>query len=342
MLISVSKGSVSQGSVSQGSGSQTLPCVWPQLLCCLLLTFACLLPAVAVAQEAADGKDGEKVAEEAPTFDDSAVEATFQEGKAHFASTKWKDAEKCFKSCKREAKGDQKKLIATWIDACKGGKKLARVEKLVAKESWKKAWKQFQPLDASYGKTPLAERLDSVRTVIEQALFLILATYEEPPPEMEITDRAQAQGASINDDPKYVRGGKRSLKWDAGAGPGFAGFVFGQVPICQIDGDKIGEFPYLHISIYSPTADFGKFTLYFGDPATLQGADPTNILRTQCFFYHMTVNKQGWLDVRIDLRKQAQTLSAATWQDVTHMAMLVIPPSKPKTIYIDNVRLEKK
>lgn len=352
-LADSSTATLATGPRSARPGSHSAPVIAALALALLLVVGPGPLAAQTPAPPTGDAAEGEETQKDGagqqepapeakPTFADAAVEATFKEGQAHFSNTKWKDAEKCFKSCKKGAIGDQKKTIESWINACKGGKKLAKVEKLIAKESWKKAWKQLQPLLSNYGTTPLSERLDSVRVVIEQEIFLPLANYEEEPPANEITDRAGTQGASLNDNPKYVKSGKRSLKWDAGAGPGFAGMVFGRLPIARLDGNNVADYPYLHLSIYAPNADFGKFTLYFGNADALAAADPTNILRTKSFFHHLTVNKEGWLDLRLDLRRQAQTLSAAQWSDVTELVLLVIPPSKPKTIFIDDVRLEKK
>ena len=70
--------------------------------------------------------------------------------------------------------------------------------------------------------------------------------------------------------------------------------------------------------------------------------DPTAILRTRCFYHHLTIKKPGWNDYRIDLWKNLSTHSTPTRAEIQGLILLMISPSKPKTIFIDAVKLEKK
>ena len=47
------------------------------------------------------------------------------------------------------------------------------------------------------------------------------------------------------------------------------------------------------------------------------------------------------LDLHIDLHKELSTLTSPNKEEVEGISLMMIPPSKPKTIYIDDVKLER-
>lgn len=288
---------------------------------------------------AQDKPTPESAPNEGPKFEQTEAQESFDAGKALFDKEDWKNAEKRFKACKKEANRDERKTVDSWIKACQGGKKLDKVHKAVAKQKWKGAWVELQKVSAKYGKTPLQEKLDVVRASIEKELFFPLATFEEDAPAPELAAGAR-NGAEFETKPDYVKSGKRSLRWSAQ----LRGLI-GYLPLARFEPGLFQEYRYLHISIYSPNDEFGKFTLLFDtddDPGQIGAGDPTRILQTRCFFQHLTINETGWHDLRIDLWKEIQTNSTPTKEEVQGLSLLIVPPSRPKTIYIDDIRLERK
>lgn len=286
------------------------------------------------------------VADEEPgaalSFADTEAQRLFNEGRDYFQKNDWKNAESSFKSCKGNCTTEEKKALEAWIKACKGGKDLDKIQKMTAKGDWRAAWLEVRKLGEKYASpSPLWPKIEEVSTFIEGELFYLLANFEEAAPDPEKAIGNRPASAEINADPKFVRGGKRSLRWAATYDLG----LIAQMPLATFDGSKIEEYRYLHISVYSGTKDFGKFTLFFDINDEGRGAigqDPTRVLQTPGFFYHMTVNHEGWLDLRIDLWKELQTHSNPTRDQIRGVSLLMIPPSKPKTIYLDEFKLERK
>ncbi|MFQ5654515.1 MAG: hypothetical protein ACE5GW_07270 [Planctomycetota bacterium] len=279
-----------------------------------------------------------------PTFQDEEAQRSFEGAKSLFEEGKWKEAEKLFRSCRKGTDRDGRKILKAWLAACKGGPKLAAVDKAIARGSWKSAWGKVERLNASYRETPLRERIDALARRVEKELFTPLATFEESPPESEkaVRDR-RPTSAEINEKPELVRGGRRSLRWRESVGFGH-GKVIGVLPISSFEGAWIKEHRFLRVSLHSEDEALGKFALFFdtGERIDWASADPTAILKIPGYFYHITLNKKGWVDLRIDLWKQVSQHSGVTWDQIEGLNLLIIPPSKPKTIHIDEVKLEKK
>lgn len=308
----------------------------------LISLFLCGSLAGALQEPPSEGAEPPKAAEPpAPTFSDTETEQLFQQGLDHFAKASWKDAEKCFKAVKSKAEREQKPLLDGYLLACKGGPRLEAVEKAIDKANWKQAYRELQKLRPGLIATPLKERLDGLQKTIDEQLFIPLATFEDPAPPAQSAEIASNPNASFNTEARFVRGGERSLRWNARyGGPGGGGF-FAQLPLCSFDPAWLADHKTLHISIYSPSKDFGKFTLYFAGPDSL-AASGMDILKARCFFHHITVNEEGWIDLQIDLTKEVQTLVGTQWDEIDRIAMLMIPPSKPKSIYLDEIKLEKR
>ncbi|MGE3165796.1 MAG: hypothetical protein AB7O52_12885 [Planctomycetota bacterium] len=284
----------------------------------------------------------EDVKDSNPTFSDPEAQRLFNVGRDFFEKNDWKSAETSFKDCKAQAAAAEKKQLDEWLKACKGGKDLDKIQKLTAKSAWRAAWGEIRKLAEKYpAPSPLQPKIDEVSRYIESELFYFLATFEEEAPEPERATGARPESATVNTETRYVKAGNRSLRWAATYDLG----LISQLPLATFDGAKIDDYRYLHLSIYSGTKDFGKFTLFFdineqGRGLNLQ--DPTRVLQTPGFFYHITVNQEGWLDLRIDLWEELQTHSNPTRDQIRGVSLLMIPPSKPKTLYLDDFKLERK
>ena len=280
--------------------------------------------------------------EDTPSFEDQALAESFTRARSLFEEGEFKEARKLFQACRKGAAKDDKKLIKNWLKACEGGKKLGKVEKSIAKARWKAAHGSLTKLRAAYGATPLGPRLDELMSQVEGMLYTLLATFEDPPPEPEKRVEWRPRSAQVNSDARFVKGGERSLEWSAEVDMMRNPIAF--LPLARIDGATVEAHRILHFSIYSPDDRLGKFTIFF-DVGNLdelrEMRDPTRLLRTRGFFFHLTVNRVGWTDFQVDLRKQLQTYSNPTREEIEGLNLLMVPPSKPKKIYIDDVRLEK-
>ncbi|MEM7262978.1 MAG: hypothetical protein AAF488_13380 [Planctomycetota bacterium] len=277
-----------------------------------------------------------------PKFEKEENAATFEKGVTLFEDEKYKDARKAFKSAARGESKQTKAQVGLWEAACKGGEGLGKVNKAIDKAKWKEAWRQLVKVRARYGETPLEGKIAVLTETIEKELFLILATFEPDGPESEKNAGPRPNNAKIIDDKKHVSQGKHSLEWRpgrVGLGAAAAGQrLFGYLPISQLDGSKVEEYRYLHISFFATEKNSGRFTLFLdtGETASM------NPLQTRSFYKHVMLEKPGWHHLRFDLLKDFASYTTPKMEEVQTLAILVIPPQTPKTIYIDDVKLEKK
>lgn len=272
-----------------------------------------------------------------PKLDDPEQKSAFEQAVALFDRDEWKDAEKAFKSLERDVPSEQRDVVKLWRFAADGGPKLEPVEKSVAKARWKEAWFKLARVTARYGETPLRKKIESYEETISKQIFLDLATYEADPPKAQKELDQRTQGAELNTKLEFVKRGKRSLAWTPRAmGPG--GFGMAYLPIADVEGSQIDEYRYLHISIYSPNDVPSKFALFFSTGQAINN----NPFQTRAFFKHIMLDKKGWYDLRVDLWKDLSSYSSPERADIQEFALMLVPPTQSKTIYIDEVKLEKK
>jgi len=268
----------------------------------------------------------------------------FTKGVESFRAGEFDAAADTFKLAGKGARDAAKDEVDAYEKACKGAKKLPKIEKGIADSKWRAAWVELEKLAKTHGDGPLSLHLAPLRETIEAELFFRLANFEAEPPEPEAQVKSRRpDSASVSGDEKYVKEGKSSLRWASGQGGGFAGMTFGWLPLAAFDGAKVKDYPILELFLCSTDENFGKFSLYFG---VEEGGPPpafatTDLLKTRCFLHHITVEKEGWQHIRIDLTKEITKNNSIEWREITGVALLVIPPSHPKTIYLDGLRLER-
>ena len=61
-----------------------------------------------------------------------------------------------------------------------------------------------------------------------------------------------------------------------------------------------------------------------------------------CFFRYVNLTKAGWTHVRVDLSKDLSKYGNASQEDVQGLYLLMLPFSRAKTIYVDEVMLERR
>jgi len=285
-----------------------------------------------------------------PTFDSDEGKKSFIEGQEQFEQHAWRDASRSF-AVARKASADarSRKLLQSWEKACKGGKALDRASNELQKGAYRKVWNAVATLRKKYGETPLATAIDALEETVYPELFLDLATFEETPIEVEEAARKALpkDRSRITRDPERVFEGKGALEWRSGGGQGFAGLSFGRLPIATIEDVVMEDYRWIRFSVFNEDDNFGKFTLFFGTEAispnqAWAGAGGlTGLLRRNCYYHHFTLKKLGWNHFRIDLTKELSMNETLEWSDLLSLYLLTVPPSHPKKLTIDAVKLEK-
>ncbi|MDE0959568.1 MAG: hypothetical protein OSB09_02190 [Planctomycetota bacterium] len=283
-----------------------------------------------------------------PTFDSDEGQKSFLEGQEQFQLRAWRDATRSFAAA-RKASADtrSKKLVQAWEKACKGGKALDRADKDHQKGAYRKAWSGVAALQKKYGMTPLSTAIDVLKQKVYSELFLDLATFEETPVEVEEAARKALpkDRSRIILDPERIFEGKGALEWRSGGGQGFAGLSFGRLPIATIEDVVMEDYRWIRFSVFNEDDNFGKFSLFFGTepigPNQAQAGGVMALLQRNCYYHHFTVKKPGWNHFRIDLTKDLSMSEAIEWSDLLSLYLLTVPPSHPKKITIDAVKLEK-
>ena len=302
-------------------------------------------------QDPAEPPEEEEEKEEpAPEFKSEEAKALFLSGCQQFEKRDWRTAGRSFSDARKETVDKaSRSIVQLWEKACKGGKALDRADADHQKGAHRKAWGAVASLSKKYGETPLMTAIDALKEQIYPELFLDLATFEEKPAETEEAARKALPNdrSRITRDPERIVEGKGALEWRSGGGQGFAGFNFGRLPIATIEEVVMEDFRWIRFSIFNEDDNFGKFTLFFGtDPigpnqAWAGAGGIAGLLRRNCYYHHFTLKKPGWNHFRIDLKKELSKNESIQWSDLLSLYLLTVPPSHPKKITIDAVKLEK-
>ena len=285
----------------------------------------------------------------APIFKTDTAQATFDQAKELFEKRDWRDAGKSFAKVRKETVDKESRArVELWEQACKGGKSLDRAVEDHAREKYRRSWSSIQSLLKKYGKTPLRGPIDQLHDEVYPQLFLDLAKFEQEPvePEQAARKALPEDRTRITKDPDRIFEGKGALEWRSGGGQGFAGLSFGRLPLASIQDLVMEDYRWLRISIFSEDDTFGKFTIFFGTdeigPNQAWGATGgiQSLLRRNCYYYHLTIKKPGWNHFRIDLNRELSKNDAITWSDLQSLYLFTVPPSHPKRLTIDAIKLE--
>lgn len=271
--------------------------------------------------------------DETPPFAEPA-RALFEAAKSQFDKEQWADAEKSFKECKKATDKAGAKYLEPWIKACKGGKKLG---KLVAGKNARKSLGQLAKMKRTYDKTPLASALAQAYAKVHQKIYFALSTFEVDKPEPESRADSIPPGARYETNKQFVKEGKRSLKWASRPNWGDTP----SIPLGDFPGGMLDKHRFLSFWIYSPDDVLGKYLVVFRIGA-IDVLDSDGDPEQNCFFRYVNVTKKGWQHVRVDLDKDLSKYGNAKRERVRGLHLLMLPFSKTKTIYVDDVMLEKR
>lgn len=284
-----------------------------------------------------------------PNFKTEEAKAIFQQGKELFDKRNWKDAGKSFSKVRKETSDKESRdRLDVWEQACKGGKNLDRAVEDHSKKKYRKSWSSIQSLIRKYGDTPLKGPIDQLYAEVYAQLFLDLAKFEQKPiePEQAAREALPEDRTRITKDPDRIFEGESALEWRSGGGQGFAGFNFGRLPLASLEDLVVEDYRWLRISIFNEDDTFGKFTLYFGTDeigpnqnwAATGGIE--GFLRRNCYYRHLTIKKPGWNHFRIDLKRELTKNENIAWSELLSLYLFTVPPSHPKRLTIDALKLE--
>ncbi|MGE4602299.1 MAG: hypothetical protein AAEJ65_05300 [Planctomycetota bacterium] len=284
-----------------------------------------------------------------PIFKTDEGRKTFEQGKELFEQRDWRGAGKAFTAARRDTVDrESRSRLEPWEDACKGGKSLDRAAGDLVRKKYRKCWSAVEGLVKKYGDTPLRTSIDELHDEVYPILFLDLAKFEKEPVETEQAARRALpeDRTRITKDPDRIFEGKSALEWRSGGGQGFAGFNFGRLPLASIEDVVMEDYRWLRISIHSEDDNFGKFTLFFGrdeigpNQAWAATGGIRGLLRRDCYYHHLTIKKKGWTHLRIDLVKELSKNESISWSDLQSLYLFTVPPSHPKRLTIDALKLE--
>lgn len=285
-----------------------------------------------------------------PSFETDEAKQQFEKGLELFEKRQWREATRSFATARKgTADKDSRSMVSSWEKACKGGKALDRAVEDLARKKYRKAWIAALSLHGKYGATPLVSPIEKLKEEVYPHLFLDLACFEEEPVEVEAAARKAlpADRSRLTKDPDRITEGKGALEWRSGGGQGFAGLSFGRLPLASIGELVMDDYRWIRFSVFNEDDNFGKFTLFFGmdeigpNRAWAGAGGVAGLLQRNCYYHHFTLKKPGWNHFRIDLKRELSMNASVAWSDLLSLYLLTVPPSHPKRITIDAVKLER-
>jgi len=346
--------------MSTGAAMIAFSCLSPAYRWLIVLILSVVLiqpvtsePAAQDADPAENSEEAEKSVEDEspqPSFDGDEAKQQFEKGLKLFEERQWRDASRSFGLARKgTADKDSRSMVSSWEKACKGGKALDRAVEDLARKKYRKAWIAALALHGKYGATPLVSPIEKLKEEVYPQLFLDLACFEAEPVEVEAAARKAlpADRSRLTKDPDRITEGKGALEWRSGGGQGFAGLSFGRLPLASIGELVMDDYRWIRFSIFNEDDNFGKFTLFFGkdeigpNRAWAGAGGIAGLLRRDCYYHHFTLKKPGWNHFRIDLTRELSMNASVTWSDLLSLYLMTVPPSHPKKITIDAVKLER-
>lgn len=273
---------------------------------------------------------GEETEEEMPEFSKEEGLEKYRQAVEAFRAEKWEEAERLFREALRTAADKSRAVLQDWAEASECGARLERLETAIRKDEWRAAWNSLNALEQKYGRTRIKPKLDALRIRIEAGLYSYLATFER---DNSPAGSLMPPGAEPNTEPKYVKRGAGSAKWAASVGSSYPTLTLGVV-----DGDRLAVFPRLNFWVYAPPKNDGQYLLVLDRGSRYMGTGgsvPKNVR------YKALTFKSGWTEISLDVRKDFDD-TGLELERVKYIQLILQRAASLQTIYIDEVRLERK
>ena len=273
------------------------------------------------------------------TPDSSPPAKLVEEGIHHFEAGRFKDAEGCFRKARKDVEKEGREELKRYLRACKGGKKIAVIEKAMKRKRWRWAYLGVVELFAKFGDTPLVSHLVPLRKRIEAKLFVYLATYEKNGPKYEPDSDEFYDDASVNDNPAFVRSGRASRRWVPRTNPD----AIIHLPLANFHDLDLESFAAFEFSAFNPEDEPQQFLLIFHQGNLDKIAYNNGSVYTRpCLHRLLNVTKKGWNEIRIEIPKDLRMNGNIALPDTEAVVLVDVEcAAGKKTVYIDDVRLAR-
>lgn len=251
----------------------------------------------------------------------------FTKAKRAFEEGDFKEAFDLFKGLRKQAKNaETKKVVDAYQLGSEGGYRLAGYQKLATDGDRLKAYQEAEKANADYRDTPIGPNYVKFLEQLGAELFTVIEDFES-----KGNRYSENKGKSFIDDPKFVREGRRSLKWE----------TQGENSVLKVRGD---QFPddlsgYRALSVWILFEGRGlPYELVFVAKGTAQQPISGDTVKNG-FFKSMAAHS-GWKRIEIPLAEFAQQ-GSADWTRIEDFRIQFAKGLKV-VLYVDGISLIKK
>lgn len=332
------------------------------LLVLILFTFSGQGGIAQVSPAKSGGESVKAPAKPVPKFKNEEAAGRFQEGMELMKVEEFVKARSIFRSCLKDAETTaDRKILSGLVEDTRLGVEFLAAKKLFNDKNEKAALVKAQRALKRYPDSSLVPDVKQFMRECEELIFIILDDFEPGGSLEKVTKRrkenaiADPSGSgssssssssssgsssarwnksmSFNDDPRFVRHGKGSMKWRVG-GDGYSSYYYGRGYESMPLKNPITGRRYIVFSVFLPEADEGALRVM------LSPEDTTSVARSLYTLKFIEFRKRlGWLDVRLDLRRDFGGTRFVKLEDVRYVRIDYMH-LKYRTIYLDFVHFE--
>ncbi|MGE3166646.1 MAG: hypothetical protein AB7O52_17225 [Planctomycetota bacterium] len=253
--------------------------------------------------------------------------ADFKAATEAFDAGKFKEAHEAFKGLKKHAKNDEtKRVVESYQRGAEGGYRLAGLQAMAKSGDRHKAFQEAEKSVANYRDTPIGAAFDKFVAELSAELFTWIENFES-----KGSRYSESKGKTFIDDPKFVREGSRSLRWETG----------GDNTVLKVRGDQIPQdlSTYRALSVWILFEGRGlPFEFVFVSKGTAQQPVSGDTVKNG-FFKSMKAHS-GWQRLEVPLAEFVSQ-GAATWNNIEDFRIQFSKGQKV-TLYVDGISLIKK
>ena len=111
--------------------------------------------------------------------------------------------------------------------------------------------------------------------------------------------------------------------------------------MARIDGNPIEQHKYLELELHSPDDILHKFVVIFHLGTIDKLIGESGSIRGPCFYARITLDKKGWHQVRIDLKRDLRIVGRPIRPEVRGIMLIPDTGARIATTFVDDVRLAK-
>lgn len=252
-------------------------------------------------------------------------EALFARAVAHLEAGEYRELGETCKKLRSQAKdGATRELVASYLSAAEGGLQLERCREQARQGKQRAAYGDAQKAYARYAETPVGPAYVTFLEHLRGELFTVLEDFEKSGARY-----SEKFGKSFVQDPKFVKEGRQSLKWE----------IAGKNVSLKVEGlpkDLVQDHVGISMWVNFPagTAPYRLVFACTGKSASTQGE------AVQDSFYKAIAAQRGWTRIEADWKEFSQQ-GAADWSKVEDFRIQF--DGRPGiTLYVDDICLIKR